>query len=345
VAAVKRAYFDLWFNQRAEALLNQNRELAEDFLNIARDRYKGSTAVQVDVLRAETAVSDIDRELENTHQAISQARAELARLLHVSPEMELMTLPESAATAVPANIDRLYQLAIATRPELQGRLAAIARDEKGIELARKRYYPNVTVGLLYQDMQKTNAMTPLTASGVPNVGFFVGFNLPIYRKKLAAGVFEAQARASANAQLYEADRDQVQRDVKDLFTQAKVQQNIIDLLRRTNLPNSQQVLKTTAGEYRAGNVDYLSLISAWREVLQVELQIAQIEAELGKTIASLERAVGSQLNEYPPDPVTLTPTEGTGVTVPPPPPSESGPFRSLDEPSHLPESVEAPSRK
>ena len=35
------------------------------------------------------------------------------------------------------------------------------------------------------------AQTPKTASRVPNVGFFVAFNLPVYRNKYRAGVSEA----------------------------------------------------------------------------------------------------------------------------------------------------------
>ena len=158
-------------------------------------------------------------------------------------------------------------------------------------------------------------MAPRTASGQPNVGLFVGMNLPVYHKKLAAGVCEAQARAAADAELYKAERDQAHRDIRDELTQAKVQQNVLSLLRRSNLPAARQVLELTAGDYRAGNagVDYLSLISAWRELLQVQLQIAQVESELGKTLASLERAVGVQLNEHPPSPGTLgATTRGTG---------------------------------
>jgi cobalt-zinc-cadmium efflux system outer membrane protein len=317
VANVKRAYFDLYFSRRSEALLIENRALAEDFLRIARERFKTTTATQVDVLRAETAIADIDRELEANRQGISEASAELARLLHVGPDAELQALPEIPVAGVPDELDRLSRLAAASRPELRGRLAAIARDEKAVELARKRYYPNVTTGLVYQDMQKTNAVTPKTASGVPNVGLFVGFNLPIYRKRLDAAVCEAQARVSADAQLYEAERDQTARDVKNLLTQAKVQQNVLGLLRRTNLPNSKQVLKSTASDYRAGNLDYLSLITAWREVLQVELQIAQVETELGKALASLERAVGVDLNQNPPTP-----------DVAPAPPMSPSPFVS-----------------
>ena len=173
-------------------------------------------------------------------------------------------------------------------------------------------------------MQKTNAMTPATATGQPNVGFFVGMNLPVYHKKLAAGVHEAEARAAADAKLYEAERDQTHRDVKDLFTQATVQQNVLSLLRRSNLPAAKRILELTASDYRAGaaGVDYLSLIGAWRELLQVQLQVAQMEAELGKTLASLERAVGVQLNEHPPDPREA----GIAEPVKPGPPSSASPF-------------------
>ena len=343
VANVKRAYFDLHFNEHAAKLLKENRALAEDFLKVARERYRGATATQVDVLRAEVAISDINREIENTGQAVNEARAELARLLHVSPETPIATLPKLFVGSVPQEVERLYQLVCASRPELQGRLAAIARDEKAIELARKRYYPNLTVGLVYQDMEKTNAETPRTASGQPNVGLFVGFNMPIYHKKIAAGVQEARARAAADGQLLEAEKDQAHRDIKDSFVQARVQQNVLALLRRNNLPVAKQVLELTAGDYTAGNagVDFLSLLGAWRDLLQVEIQISQIEAELGKTLASLERAVGTQLNEHPPAASSPAAADESGahdkLTFPVPAPSAS-PFRGEGRPQgeHLP---------
>ena len=34
--------------------------------------------------------------------------------------------------------------------------------------------------------------------------------------------------------------------------------------------------------------------------MQVQLQIVQVEAELAKALAALERAVGTQINEHPP---------------------------------------------
>ncbi|MBV8487161.1 MAG: TolC family protein [Planctomycetaceae bacterium] len=333
VANVKRAYFDLHLAARTETLLKQNRKLAEDFLKIARVRYPTTTATQPDVLRAEVAVSDIDREIENNTAGLSEARSELARLLHLDPESDMKTSPTLPVDSAPSQVERLYQLASASRPDLQGRLAAIDRDQAAIELARKRYYPNITLGVVYQDMEKTNAQSPRTASGMPNVGLFVGMNLPVYHKKLAAGVCEAQARAAADRALYDAERDQSHRDIKSLFVQAKVQQNVIHLLRKTNLPSARQILRLTSSEYRSNiaGVDLLSVISASRDLLQVELQIAQVEAELGKTLASLERAVGVQLNEHPVDPSSLVAPLGSDACDQPPippPPSSTGPFRA-----------------
>jgi cobalt-zinc-cadmium efflux system outer membrane protein len=322
VAAVKRAYFDLAFNQRAEAILAENRRLAVDFIAIARERYKTGGVGQQDVLRAEVVVDDLDRELIRFRQGTASARADLAQQLHVDPESELKTIPDLPTSTVPAQVDRLYRLAVAARPELQGRLAAVARDQRAVELALKRYRPNVTVGLSYMDMEKTNAVTPKTASGTPNLGLFVGFNLPVYRKKLAAGVCEAQARAIADVKLYDAERDATNREIKDLISQANSQKSISDLFRNSILPKSRQALEATTTEYQAGTVDYVTLVSAWREVLQIELQLAQVESELGKALASLERAVGSQLNEHPPA------APPTPVAPPVPPPADApGPFR------------------
>ena len=324
VAAVKRAYYDLYFNERAEEILTENRRLAADFVQLAKVRVQTGGSQQ-DFLRAEVVINDLDREVIRIRQGRTEARADLAQQLHINPESELKTMPGVPVPNVPDQVDRLYRLAVAARPELRGRLAAIARDERAVELARKRYYPNITLGLSYMDMEKTNATTPRTASGFPNVGLFVGFNLPVYQSKLAAGVAEAQARAVADAKLYDAERDSTYREVKDLITQAKAQRDIIELFRASILPKSEQALSAAASDYRLGNVDYVTLITAWREVLQIQLQVAQIEAELGKALASLERTVGSQLNQHPPGPPP--PANPTAAPVQPPPPARAtGPF-------------------
>jgi outer membrane protein TolC len=322
VANVKRAYHDLHFNEQSKRILLESRKLAEDYLRIVEVRYETTNIGLQNVLQAEVVLRDLDRELVRVRQGFTSARADLSQQLHVSPESDLKTVAEAPMEDAPEQIERLYQLAVASRPELRGRLAAIARDEAAVELARKRYYPNPTLGIDVMAMTKGGAVDPRTASGTPNLMFFVGFNLPVYRQKLDAGVAEAQARAVADAKLYEAERDAAYREVKDLFTQVQSQRSILDYFRTGILPRAEHALEVTAGGYANQTVNFPTLITAWREVLQIRLQIAQVEAELGKALASLERAVGSQINANPPADSTMTET----VPTAPPPPTSPGAF-------------------
>jgi outer membrane protein, heavy metal efflux system len=329
VAAVKRAYYNLYAGLKVEEILTENRTILEDFQAIARERLAAGGSQQ-DVIRAGTLISELDRNLVENKQGIAAARAALARQLHLSPEADFRTLPGLSLAAVPTEFERLFRLAVAARPELQGRLAAVARDETAVELARKRFYPNLTLGLTYMDMEKTNAVTLKSASGFPNVGLFVAFNLPVYRDKYRAGVCEAEQRTLADAKIYEAQRDETASEIQDFVVQVKTQQGVLSLLRDGILPRSKESFDLARSDYGKGNVDYATVQSALREVLQVRLQITQVEAELGKALASLERAVGCEINEHPPTPAA------------PPPPATPGPFRAKPAPDETETGREKP---
>jgi outer membrane protein TolC len=318
VTAVRRAYFDLHAGEKTRIHLEENRGLLEHFREIAKERLaQGGT--QQDVIHAETLISELDRTLAGNQQEIASARAALARQIHVSPEADLRTVAELPIATIPAEIERLYQLALAARPELRGRLEAVARDEQAVELARKRFYPNLTLGLTYMDMTRTDAISRV-ANGSPNLGLFVAFNLPVHRNKYCAGVSEAQERALADAKLLEAEQDEANAEIKDFLTQARVQQNVLELLRDNILPRTQHTLDLAKSDYENQNADIATVLSAQREVLQVAIQVAQVEAELGKALASLEHAVGCEVNGR-----TLEPSPPDAA--PPPNTLPSSPFR------------------
>jgi outer membrane protein TolC len=329
VATVKRAYYNLHASLKTEEILGETRKVLENFREIARERLK-SGGSQEDLRRSEIMTSELDRELATNRQAITSARAILARQLHVPPDARLATLPDLSLPAVPEEIERLDRLAISVRPELQGRLAALARDEKAIELARKRFYPSITLGLTYMDMERTNAIAPRTANGSPNVGLFVGFNLPVHQAKYRAGVAEAEERALADAKVFEAQRDETLSEIQDLVVQAKVQENVLTLLRDSILPRTRASLELARSDYAKSNVDYATVLAAVREVLQVQIQLAQVEAELDKALAGLERAVGCQINVHAP---AVGESAESTTTRPPAapdlvPPLRNSPFRT-----------------
>ena len=318
VSAVKRNYYDLYAGLKTAEILKENRKILEDFREIAQGRSK-TTGSQADVIRSQILLTELDRDIALTDMAIASARANLAKQLHIDPEAELVTSSQLTLGSVTAEIGRFDAMALAASPELQGRLAAIARDDTAIELAKKRTKPNITLGLTYMDMEKTNATTPHTASGFPNIGFVVGFNLPIHKHKYLAGVSEAQERKLADTRLYESQRDTVLAEIKDYMTQAKIQGHVLSLLSESISPQTRETLKLAQSDYAKGNVDYPTVLSALREVLQTEIQTAQVEAEFGKALALLERSVGCGIAGTPPPAVS---------DQPPPVSTTPGPFQA-----------------
>jgi cobalt-zinc-cadmium efflux system outer membrane protein len=321
VAEVKRAYYSLRAAERVGEILRENRTLAEQVVELARARLVGGGAQQ-DVLRAEVAIAEIDRDLVLVEQEAAEARAALAQVLHIDPETPL-TAAEPPPSAMLAPVESLYALAERARPDLQARLAEVERDKHEVELARKKYLPDMTLGVNYMTMTRKNNPSP-EADGRDNVGFVVGFNVPIYRRKLDAGVCEAEARVRADSRRFEADRDRAFRQIKERHAQALAQRETLALLSDRIAPKSRQALQSAASGYRAGTLDFVTLNTARQELLDVEVQIARAEASLGRALADLERAVGAPLVGLP------HPVGAPAAPIPesPPPPAEGAtPFR------------------
>jgi len=190
----------------------------------------------------------------------------------------------------------LYEQAIAARPELQAQLADVMRQRHNVDLARLDYFPNVRLSGMWMGM----AMPDHGMNGPPDTesAFLlgVGVNLPIYRKRLDAGLQEAEARVVSSARQYDSLRDQTQEEVKDLFAQIQSQQELLQLLREEIVPKAEQTFAVSLRSYEVGDVAFLQLVDNWRQLLRYQISAHRLEAQLRQSLARLERAVGGYLH-------------------------------------------------
>ena len=191
VEQIKNAYFQLYFVQHAISIVEKDKIELERIETIVDQMYRVKREVtQQDVLQVQVALSRIDSELVQLQQQKESAQARLARLLHISPE----TKPEAMDTLPPEqivqDIQHLYELAIQSRPELHAQLATIQRDRKATCLAELQNYPDMTFGFNWISTS-SDGISPV-ANGDDAFMLTLGMNLPVYRKRLDAGVREAQ---------------------------------------------------------------------------------------------------------------------------------------------------------
>jgi outer membrane protein TolC len=129
IAQVKRAYYELYYVQRALAITEEEQGLLGEIREIALTRYKTGGTSQQDVLRADLEISIVQTELIRLRQQLESAQARLARLIHVAPQTNVMTLDRLSEEQAPRDLLRLQEQAVAARPELHAQLAAIQREQ------------------------------------------------------------------------------------------------------------------------------------------------------------------------------------------------------------------------
>ena len=311
IEQVKRTYYELYFIQRAIRITEGNRKLLLDFVRIADSKYRTGKASQQDLLRAQVEVSSLDSRLIRLRQQLQSSQAKLARLLHVSPDTPVRALERPPQERIPQDLQRLYQQAIAGRPELHAQLAAVERDRRNVDLARLEYYPDLTAGVTWIGTSAAGLSPVANGEDPVLLGFSV--NVPIYRERLDAGVREAESRVVSSTRQYDSLRDRTAESVKDLYAQATSQYDLVKLFRDDIIPKSEQTLEVSRAAYQVGDVDFLQLIDNWEQLLRFRIAYHRLESQLQQTLATLEKVVGGQLQ-------TVAPTE----RAPPSLPAENG---------------------
>ncbi|SRR5579883_426 len=293
VEEVKLVYYDIYYNKRALKIIDDSEKLLHaDFIDPARAGVGKTT--KLDLMRGEVELVKLQDQRISLRQRLIQAQADLAKILSTSPETNLTSADALDLPAVPEQLDRLYQAALISRPELQEKLQTIARDERLVELAKLNYVPDLTVGFVWFDVLANNSLAK-TANGENALGIAFGINLPIWQRKLRAGVREAENRTAKSARLYQSSRDETLRLIRRLTVQAHSQEQQVELYRKGLVPAAEEALRIAHEGHQAETVNPVRVVDNWLQLMTLRLQLARLETSLGQTLASLERVVGEQL--------------------------------------------------
>ncbi|GIW95602.1 MAG: hypothetical protein KatS3mg110_3643 [Pirellulaceae bacterium] len=306
VEQVKRAYYQLQTVERTIDTLQKDRATLETLVQVALARYQASQATQQEVLRLQAELDQVDSQLAEWARQRETARADLAQLLHLSPDTPFVTAATAADPSAPAELDELYRRAVAMRPELHAQLAEIQKERYQAQLARLDYFPDTNLRAGWAEMTTRRALSPV-ADGLDMVTVGLSVNLPIYQPRLDAAVRRADANVVWAAREYDRLRDQTLRDVKQRFAEATAQRQIIQLLRDGIIPKTEQAYQVAVQGYQAGTVSFADMLAVWRELLRYHILLEQTEGQYRQTLASLERLVGGLLPEAPGHPSTTDP--------------------------------------
>lgn len=287
---VIQAYWGLSLAQAAEALTLQKKQFWEQVVKVAETRYATGQGLQTDVLQAQLELSNyLDRLLQWQQQQESwRATLNTLRDRPVTAPVPPAAILAPQTTA-PATEEMLARLA--SRPQMQALQAQIQKQSKAVTLARKDYWPDVTIGVNYGFRENSPTMT--------RTDFFTSYvqiNLPLwFRSKQAPRVREEQAKQEAAQNAYQAAWNQLAGAVRDQTNRLARLVQQIRLYQQGILPQAQQAAQAALAAYQVGNLDFARLVQTTLLGYEAELQYQEYLKEYEETWAALEILVGQEV--------------------------------------------------
>jgi len=289
---VKSAYYEVFLAHKAIEIHHQQTDILKDFFAIANARFRAGKGTQVDVLKSAVELSKLENELPVLEQQKETAKAKLNLLLSRAPQSPLGEPVGPIEPAEPGKrpaIEELQQLAVQSRPELRAVDLDIARSRTATALAQKQYYPDFNV--MVERFQNFGARD--------GFGGMVTMSLPFSfwtKPKYDAGVREAAANQDAAKAAYEALKNQVLFEIKDLLAKIEAAEKLITLYRTTVIPQAQQTLESARAGYQVGKTEFLAMLDAQRAIKDFQLDYYRSLTAFEQRRAELERAVGMDLS-------------------------------------------------
>jgi outer membrane protein TolC len=157
-----------------------------------------------------------------------------------------------------------------------------------IALAEKNFYPDIGVGVMWENMD--------SPGGRDGVAMVFQMNLPLWRDSYSAGERQAQAQKTSIEQQKVDTENVLLTKASQAHYEYRDSVRKIRLFRDTLIPKSKELLQASEAAYRAGTMDFLSLIDAQRMLLDYHLSYQRALADNRQKLAELEMLTGTEFD-------------------------------------------------
>jgi outer membrane protein TolC len=308
---VRTAFFELAYIDRALAIVERNRSVLADVIQVTEAHYASGTGGQQDVLKARVEAARLG---ETASALLEERRATSAELNATLNRDDTTSIP---STLIPARIVRaaiptdpssvhfaaqtlgsrtvdspfpplaeLQELAVRQNPTLRENEANITAQASRVELARKGSRPDFDVSLQYG--QRNQRPDMITAE--------VSIPLPIHKRaRQDQELAEGRAELSAMESDRRAKINSVRAQVARLVSQLERGRTQLAIYAKAILPQGGAAATAALASYQSGKTDLLTVLDNQSTLFTYETEYYRSLADFAKNLAELEQVVGSEI--------------------------------------------------
>jgi outer membrane protein TolC len=277
---------------RSLLIIADTERLLQQLVEIADTKYRVGEGRQQDVLSARLELAKL---IQQRAQHVGLHRAETARLnalLNRSADSPVR-LPDTVETHLPdlqSDTD-IQARGEQSRPLLAERKHAIDAAQSRLELAKKDFYPDFTLGTAYAFRQNT----PTGQSRSDLVSFQLSMSLPIFAdRKQAKAVDQRQSELLKERYALDDAEREIQSEISASLALYRGNREQFAAFENSVLPLARQNVTAALADYQVGKADFLNVIRAENVWFAYQVQYWQALAEAHQSLAQLAAAVGRE---------------------------------------------------
>lgn len=291
IRMVKETYYDWSFVRASIQIVETNRDLMKQMVDITMSNYKVGSGLQQDVLRAQTELITFEDRLLELHQMEATLKARMNTLLNRASGAELEPPQDLSYLFTRVDTDSL-RAKIATRnPDVEALQAQGRGKDYEIKMARRNYYPDVTLGVSYSFVDDPMGMVPGDIVSVEAM-----IPLPIHwRSRQDREVQQKRVERRLVGEKLQNMSNELDYQLSDLMNQEKRLRDQIKLYQESVIPLSQQTFESVLAGYRVSKVDFMTLLSSLMALFDHQLELQQKTLDYNMVWSQIESLTGQRI--------------------------------------------------
>ncbi len=295
----RRLSRELAFLRAFADIVREDRATLVHYEELSRARYASGVGLEQAIVKIQAEITKDDARLLEIATRRASLLASINALRNRPQETPFETPPLPGAHEVLLDGEELRRTAVENRPEIAAADAEIARAGAMVELARKEYSPDVTLGLSYTSVgTRTDApglLSPPPDNGQDALALSGAINLPIWRRRLQAGLQEALEARSRSEDAKLSAVVSIQQALGDLMARLPLTWQRWRLFQDVLLVQADQSLRSAEAGYSSGTLAALDLLDAERVLLEVRIQASRTLTDYFIALLQLEGTLGGPI--------------------------------------------------
>jgi cobalt-zinc-cadmium efflux system outer membrane protein len=283
VGDLRQAYVDLALARETVGIYQRQVRVLEDLAETATLRYAAGEGAQHHTVTSVVEISRLERDAIAARERAQTAETRLNTLLGRPVTQPVEPLAPVAGTISAADAEAL---ALERHPDVAMAAAATAREEAELERLRRERRPDYVIGGGYM-------LTPGEAGAWTARAGITWPNAPWSRKSITAAIDVQAKRVDAARARQRVVAARLRQVVREAVIQLAAAERQARLIESTVLPQIEHAFELARFSYAAGEGSYADMLDARRTLLSVQLEYAEVRANVQRARAGLDTVAGA----------------------------------------------------